>query len=64
MTWGMCGSQVHDEGLTSYAHRGNEPGERASAVRAVAAMSEGAADCAYLLDVLGLDPSEGTKETR
>jgi hypothetical protein len=55
---------VHDEGLTSYAHRGNEPGERASAVRAVAAMSEGAADCAYLLDVLGLDPSEGTKETR
>lgn len=35
--------------------------ERRRATRAVAAASRDAADCALLLDVLGLNPSEGKR---
>jgi hypothetical protein len=50
--------------LTRIRHAGNTepdnpPEERAAAVRAVASNSVDAADCAELLEMLGLDPGEG-----
>jgi hypothetical protein len=63
MTWGMSGAQVHDEGLMSYAHRGNDTSERSRAVRAVASLAVDAGDCAYLLEVLGLNAAEGKEIT-
>jgi hypothetical protein len=51
--------QVHDEGLTTGASAEVDPRVRRRAVRQVAALSVDAADCVFLLDVLGLAPEEG-----
>ena len=64
MGWGMAGSQVHDEGLTVGASAVPDPVQRRSAVRQVAALSRDAADCRFLLDVLGLQAVEGVGENR
>lgn len=64
MTWGMSAAQMDDAALTAGAHRGNPANERARAVRAVAAMSDNAAECVEILDMLGLDPSTDLKGER
>jgi hypothetical protein len=64
MTWGMAGSQVHDEGLTAGASALPDPVQRRLAVRQVASLARDAADCVHLLDVLGLAAVEGVGENR
>lgn len=64
MSWGMSAAQMDDAALTAGAARGSSSGERARAVRAVAAMSGGAEECAALLAMLGLQASEGLSSER
>jgi hypothetical protein len=62
----MSGKDIHTRGraITRIRHAGdtdpaNPPEERAAAARTVASNSVDAADCAELLDMLGLNPGEG-----
>jgi hypothetical protein len=62
----VTGKDIHVRGraLTRIRHSGNAepsnpPKERAAAARTVASNAIDAADCAELLDMLGLDPGEG-----
>jgi hypothetical protein len=50
---------VDDQGLTVGASAQADPLLRRRAVRALASMSRDAADCVFLLDVLGLKFAEG-----
>jgi hypothetical protein len=57
----MDGSQVHDEALLSGGYASIEPAERQHAVRMVASQAIDAADCRLLLEILGLDVTDGKR---
>lgn len=55
----MSGKDIHTRGRALTSEGRNLPEERAAAVRTVAANAVDAADCAELLDMLGLSAGEG-----
>lgn len=59
---GSRAGDLDDRGYGVGASTGNGGGERRLAVRQVASMSRDADDCARLLEVLGLQASEGSLE--
>lgn len=56
---GVGAGHVDDRGYRYGAHAGNPASDRVRAVRQVASRAKNAEECAQLLEMLGLQPSEG-----